>query len=222
MYDNSGETDKEALLQAALLLSFWHSERDSHSQPWYWSGKNGETAYLKWADMTRLGVAINWCHIIGLHRDPDATRMNPLVSPQRRDLWRRLWASCLFRDRWLSLTLGRPLRIRLSDCDMPFPGPQDVLNDLDLLSNELRDSYIPADFSVMIEHWVSLINLSKTLGEILSLFYQQQGTKPTLLQYDALESELGKFTIHEPRGSCQGPLAMFSYYSVQMHYQWVA
>lgn len=39
MYDNSGETDKELLLQAALLLSFWHSERDSHSQPWYWSGK---------------------------------------------------------------------------------------------------------------------------------------------------------------------------------------
>lgn len=39
MYDNAGETDKEVLLQSALLLSFWHSDRDSHSEPWYWSGE---------------------------------------------------------------------------------------------------------------------------------------------------------------------------------------
>jgi hypothetical protein len=46
MYDNSGETDKEVLLQAALLLSFWHSEKDSHSQPWYWSGEFNKLASL--------------------------------------------------------------------------------------------------------------------------------------------------------------------------------
>jgi hypothetical protein len=120
MYDNSGETDKAVLLQAALLLSFWHSERDSHSQPWYWSGKWASGMRIDYANPSS-GVAISWCQIIGPHRDPDAARVNPLVSPQRRHLWRRLWACCIFRDRWLSLTLGRPLRIRLSDCDMPFP-----------------------------------------------------------------------------------------------------
>ncbi|KAF9692734.1 hypothetical protein EKO04_008966 [Ascochyta lentis] len=202
MYDNSGETDKEALLQAALLLSFWHSDRDSHSQPWYWSG-----------------VAINWCHIIGLHRNPDAARVNPLVSPQRRNLWRRLWASCLFRDRWLSLTLGRPLRIRLSDCDMPFPVPQDVLDDLSALPDMLRDSYVPGDLSIMIEHWVSLIRLSRMLGEILSLFYQQLGVRPTLSQFDTLERELSRFVISEPSEISQSSLATFSYYHLQLHYQ---
>ncbi|KZM27311.1 DNA binding [Ascochyta rabiei] len=202
MYDNSGETDKEVLLQAALLLSFWHSDRDSHSQPWYWSG-----------------VAISWCHIIGMHRDPDAARVNPLVSPQRRNLWRRLWASCLFRDRWLSLTLGRPLRIRLSDCDMPFPVPQDVLHDLSMLPNALRAFYIPEDLSIMIEHWVLLIRLSRMLGEVLSLFYQQLGVRPTLLQFDALESQLSGFALPEPFKTSPCPLAMFSYYHLQLHYQ---
>ena len=52
MYDNSGETDKEVLLQAALLLSFWHSERDSHTEPWYWSGMVNEIAFTVQADST--------------------------------------------------------------------------------------------------------------------------------------------------------------------------
>ena len=202
MYDNGGETDKEVLLQAALLLSFWHSEKDSHSEPWLWSG-----------------IALNWCQIIGLHRDPDANKPNPLVSPQRRYLWRRMWASCLFRDRWLSLTLGRPLRIRLSDCDMPFPSSQDVLSDTNQLSVELLDEYIPRDLNIMIEHWVLLIRLSSILGEILSLFYQQLGNKATLSQFESLESELNSFSIPELQDAHQSRLAMFSYHHLQLHYQ---
>ncbi|KAH6625113.1 fungal-specific transcription factor domain-containing protein [Boeremia exigua] len=202
MYDNSGETNKEVLLQSALLLSFWHSESDSHSQPWYWSG-----------------AAINWCQIIGLHRDPDTTRLNPHVTPERRNLWRRLWASCLFRDRWLSLTLGRPLRIRLSDCDMPYPVSQDVINDLSMLPVNLQKLWVPKGFDVMVEHWILLIRLSRLLGEILSLFYQQLGRLPTVSQFDALESELSAFVIPELHDTHRNPLATFSYYNLQLHLQ---
>ena len=59
MYDNSGETDKEVLLQSALLLSFWHSEKDSHSQPWYWSGKSTPSGdYL-----TRSRSILRWLRL---------------------------------------------------------------------------------------------------------------------------------------------------------------
>ena len=177
--------------------------------------------YVKTIQPNRFqsGVAINWCQIIGLHRDPDATKVNPLVSPQRRKMWRRLWASCLFRDRWLSLTLGRPLRIRLSDCDMPFPTSEDVLSELETLPHELRDLYIPKDLKVMVEHWVVLIKLSKILGEILSLFYQQLGQRPTLLQFDTLEAELNNCVIPDTCDNDRGALATFSYYHLQMHLQ---
>ncbi|KAF1924065.1 uncharacterized protein M421DRAFT_425082 [Didymella exigua CBS 183.55] len=201
LYDNTNETNKEVLLQSALLLSFWHSEKDSHSQPWYWSG-----------------VAINWCQIIGLHRDPDAARVNPLVSPQRRHLWRRLWACCMFRDRWLSLTLGRPLRIRLSDCDMPLPVSHDVLVDLEALPSDLH-AYLPGDLVVMVEHWILLIQLCKILGEILLLCYQQLGNRPLLSQFEALETDLNSFSIPELKGTDQGSLASFSYYHSQLHLQ---
>lgn len=165
------------------------------------------------------GIAVNWCQIIGLHRDPDANRHNSLLSSQRRTLWRRLWASCLFRDRWLSLTLGRPLRIRLGDCDMPFPVAKDVLCDLDSLSSELQVSYVPENLDVMIEHWILLINLSEMLGEILSLLYQDLGKRSTLLQFDELESRLSSFMVPEVHITRQSPLAMFSYYHLQLHLQ---
>lgn len=217
MYDNSGETDKAVLLQAALLLSFWHSERDSHSQPWYWSGK--------WASGMRIdhakpssGVAISWCQIIGLHRDPDAARVNPLVSPQRRHLWRRLWACCIFRDRWLSLTLGRPLRVRLSDCDMPFPKLHDVTVDLEMLPSELC-AYLPHDFVIMVQHWVLLIALSKVLGEVLFQFYQQLGKQPALTQYEDLEAQLNAFVIPELQGVAPSALSTFRFYHLQLHLQ---
>ena len=102
---------------------------------------------------------------------------------------------------------------------MPFPGPQDVLNDIDMLPDGLRDYYVPNDLGTMIEHWVSLIYLSKILGEVLSLFYQQLGIRPTLSQFDALESELSRFEIPEPRNSNQSSLSMFSHYHLQLHYQ---
>jgi hypothetical protein len=167
---------------------------------------------------SRSGIAVSWCQIIGLHRDPDAARVDPLVTPQRRHLWRRLWACCMFRDRWLSLTLGRPLRIRLSDCDMPFPNSHDVTVDLEMLPSELH-AYLPQDLVVMVEHWVLLIALSKLLGEILFLFYQQLGKQPVLTQFEDLEAQLQAFVIPEfPVADSSAP-ATFSFYHLQLHLQ---
>lgn len=124
----------------------------------------------------------------------------------------------MFRDRWLSLTLGRPLRIRLGDCDMPFPNSHDVNVDLETLPSELH-VYLPQDFVVMVEHWVSLITLSKILGEILSLFYQQLRNQPVLAQFEDLEAQLKLFVIPEIQVTDPSALATFSFYHLQLHLQ---
>ena len=117
------------------------------------------------------------------------------------------------------MTLGRPLRIRLSDCDMPFPTSEDMLSELETLPDHLRDLYVPKDLKVMVDHWISLIHLSRKLGDILSLFYQQLGQRPTLSQFEILEAELNEFVIPETFDSHSSSLAAFSYYHLQLHLQ---
>ncbi|KAJ5168039.1 uncharacterized protein N7482_003633 [Penicillium canariense] len=202
MYNNSGETDKVVLIQSALLMGFWHSKGDSHAQPWYW-----------------IGVAISLCQMLGLHRDPDAAKVNSAFPDRRRPIWRRLWWSCFFRDRWLSLTLGRPLRINLDDCDQPMPTAADLLSDVAELPASITSAYIPSDFPQLAEYWVILIKLSKLLGEILALSYKPLGSNPTIQQFDSLKTDLLQFRIPSRPGHEQSRLAAFYLYHLQLHYQ---
>lgn len=203
MYSNGGELDKVVLLQSALLMGFWHADMDDHSQPWYWTG-----------------TAISLCQILGLHRDPDSIKYNSSFSNHRRHLWRRLWWSCFFRDRWLSLTLGRPFRINLDDCDTPMPSASDVLDDLSNLPETMVANYIPEDLSLLAGLWVKLIELSKLLGTVLrSSNNTPRGPCFTSSQVDALEKELLQCGIPEQVGYGWSRLATFSLYHVQLHYQ---
>ncbi|OJJ08292.1 hypothetical protein ASPVEDRAFT_143719 [Aspergillus versicolor CBS 583.65] len=137
LYNNSGERDKTVLLQASLMLGFWHSEVDEHAQPWYWTG-----------------VSISLCQILGLHRNPDAARYNAAITDKQRYLWRRLWWTCFLRDRWLSLTLGRPLRIDLDDCDVAMPSVVDIYHDFKDIPESLYSAFIPDDLPVLAEYWI--------------------------------------------------------------------
>lgn len=204
MYDNGNETDKVVLLQSALLMGFWHSERDSHTQPWYWTG-----------------VAISLCQILGLHRDPDSFKFNSSFPAYRRHLWRRLWWTCFFRDRWLSLTLGRPLRINLNDCDTPMPSVTDVLSDLDEIPSSIVDEYIPDDLSQLAEYWVILVQLSKLLGDVLTLGYQPYGPSPKRQQVEGLEADILRLQIPARCPKEDNKFAVFYLYHLQLHYQLV-
>jgi hypothetical protein len=205
MYDNGGEMDKIVQLQAAVLLGFWHSKNDDHTQPWYWTG-----------------IAINLCYIMGLHRDPDAVNSNPSVNDRRRSLWRRIWWSCFFRDRWLSLTLGRPLRINLSSSDTPSPSLTDLVCDLYGMPRPIANAYIPDDFAQLAEDWIILMQVTKLLGDTLTLCYQPFGPTPTLQQVEALEADFFRLRLPEQRRGAQSRLATFSLYHLQLHYQLVS
>ncbi|KAJ5158132.1 uncharacterized protein N7500_007783 [Penicillium coprophilum] len=202
MYDNGGEADKVILTQSALLMGFWHSKEDSHAQPWYW-----------------VGVAISLCQMLGLHRDPDSAKVNSAYPARRRPIWRRLWWTCFYRDRWLSLTLGRPLRINLDDCDLPMPAASDLLGDVAELPTSITSAYFPKDLPQLADYWVNLINMSKLLGEILALSYKPSGASPTLQQFDSLKTKLLQFRVPARPGHEQSPLAAFYAYHLQLHYQ---
>ncbi|KEY83016.1 transcription factor C6 [Aspergillus fumigatus] len=201
MYNNGGD-DKITQMQSALLLGFWHSEMNNHAQPWYWTG-----------------IAINLGQIMGLHRDPDAVKFNPSITGRRRALWRRLWWSCFFRDRWLGLTLGRPLRINLLDCDLPMPSTADVMSDLSEVSPSVASLFIPEDLAQLSEYWILLLRLSKILGDALTLSYQPKRPNPTIEQVEAIESELLTLEIPHECASDQTECARFAVYHLQLHYQ---
>lgn len=201
MYDNGGETDKVVLLQSALLMGFWHSKWDGHSQPWYWTG-----------------VAISLAQILGLHRDPDSVKFNTSFPNHRRRLWRRLWWCCFFRDRSLSLTLGRPMRINLNDCNMPMASAVDVVSDLSQIPPSVAKGYIPDNLPQLAEYWVLLIQLNKLLGDVLTLCYQPFGPSPTLQQIQSLEADILQFHIPERHGNEQNRLTSFYLYHLQLNY----
>ncbi|KAL4740641.1 fungal-specific transcription factor domain-containing protein [Aspergillus similis] len=155
LYNNGGERDKVVLLQASLLLGFWHSEADEHSQPWYWSG-----------------ISVSLCQMLGLHRNPDTPRYNTAIMDRQRQLWRRLWWTCFLRDRWLSLTLGRPLRIDLDDCDVPMPSVSDTIYDFRDVDTTVFAPFIPDDLPLLAEYWLRLIDLNPPLNK--STFLRQR------------------------------------------------
>lgn len=202
MYSNSGETEKIVLLQSTLLMGFWHSEVDEHTQPWYWTG-----------------TAISLCQMLGLHRDPDSVLYNNSFNYRRRYLWRRIWWSCFFRDRWLSLTLGRPLRINLNDCDMPMPSAADVLNDMHELPEFITAEYMPNDLPQLAKYWVVLIELSKLLGAVITLSYQPHGPRPSLQQFETLEANILQWKIPSEVEPGRSRSAAFYSYHLQLHYQ---
>jgi hypothetical protein len=202
MYYNGGERDKVTLLQSSLLLGFWHSSLDEHMQPWYWTG-----------------IAISLCQVLGLHRNPDESRYNFTVTEQQRMLWRRLWWSCFFRDRWLGLTYGRPMRINLKDCDTPMPLASDILYDVAAVSGSISDDFLSNEMPRLARYWIIVVELSKLLGECLTLNYQIMRPTPSLDEVEALETKLLQCKLPDQYEKGLTRLATFYCYHVHLHYQ---
>ncbi|KAL7911593.1 fungal-specific transcription factor domain-containing protein [Trichoderma velutinum] len=202
VYNNGGEKNNLILLQGALLLGFWNSDIEDHMQPWQWSGR-----------------AINLCHVLGLHRDIDAIGYNTSITERQRSLFRRLWWTCFWRDRWLSVSLGRPLRINLDESDTPDPLVSDIAVDLEGIPESVTTAFFPRDLPRLAEYWIQLIQMTKLLGKTLMTCYQLRRPKPTTNQIDTLEAELMRFNMPEHPDPMLSRLATFYYYHLQLHYQ---
>lgn len=192
------------LLQSSLLMGFWHSDMDEHAQPWYWTG-----------------IAINLGQILGLHRDPGMSNHNLSITDRQRSFWRRLWWSCLFRDRWLGLTLGRPLRINLDDCDIHMPVAGDILFDILKSDGSTIAPYIPSDMNKLAEYWVMLIELSCLMGSVLAINRRPAGLKASLGEVEGLERRLLQSRLPDQYEASLTRIARFYSHHIHLHYQLV-
>ncbi|OQE71575.1 hypothetical protein PENNAL_c0104G01697 [Penicillium nalgiovense] len=202
LYHNGGETDNTVLLQSALLLGFYHSEADTYTRPWFW-----------------LGIAISLCQTMGLHRFSAAVCANSPIAVSQQRLWRCLWWTCLYRDRWLSLTMGRPLRINMNDCNTKPPSADDMLSDFVGLPESISAAYVPKDLPQLADYWVTMIQLTQLLGDTLTLCYQPFGHSSSFQQVKALEQKILRFQLPKTLETGQSPLATCYLYHLQLHHQ---
>jgi Fungal specific transcription factor domain len=154
-------------------MGFWYTDPQDHTGAWYW-----------------IGIAITLSQAVGLHRCPQANNRNQRFSKKQHALIRRIWWSCLVRDRWLSLAKGRPLRIHHDDCDIPLPGFEDIINDIQATPAQTRAKFIPTESEVLAKMWINLVRISDSLGKILRIHYLVNGVKPSIGEIDASYKDL--------------------------------
>lgn len=100
LHDFDYENDKFTLAQSSLLLSFWYEAPDDAKETWHWSG-----------------IAISQAQALGLHRSTiSSANMDSAKKRQRR----RVWWSCVMRDRQIGLGMSRLIRIKDDDFDIPM------------------------------------------------------------------------------------------------------
>jgi hypothetical protein len=125
LYDFDIETDRIALIQSLLLMTYWYETPDDQKDSHHW-----------------MGIAVSLSHTIGLHRNPEKS---PAMDPARRRLWKRMWWSTYTRDRLVALGMRRPTRIKNADFDVPM---LDV-DDFELAVLPDGPSCIPASCKVL-------------------------------------------------------------------------
>lgn len=142
-----------------------------------------------------IGTAISLCQTMGLHRDLEAVTTKNHFSDSKLRLFRRLWWSCVIRDRWLALAFGRPMRIQLEDCDTLMPSTEDLTFDLRQASPASLPKYtstLRADFAPF---WIKLVMLSKALGLIIQMFYRTRRDRQTIDDVRACEEEIEQSSL---------------------------
>jgi len=165
LYDFDYETDRLILVQGLLLMTYWYETPDDQKDTWHW-----------------MGVAISLAHTIGLHRDPAKT---PMI-PRKQKLWKRVWWSCLMRDRLVALGMRRPTRIKSEDFDVPTLNEDDfeieaLPEDNALLGPEcalIRDVEMQRELAVMC---IEKANLCMLIGDMLKVQYSvlsRSGVRP--------------------------------------------
>jgi hypothetical protein len=115
--------------------------------------------------------------------------------------------------------MGRPLRINLNDCDTVMPSSVDMLSDLTGLPEPIANVYLPPNLPRLADCWVTMIHLSKLLGDALTLSYQPFGPQPSLQQVEAVEAEVKAFRFSDHHGTGQSHLTAFYLYHLQLQYQ---
>ncbi|KIW72451.1 hypothetical protein PV04_00642 [Phialophora macrospora] len=177
LYDFDWEVDRVALIQSLLMMNYWYVSENDQKDPWHW-----------------LGICVSLATSIGLNQPFTYAQKDPKTAA----LWRRIWWCCLYRDRIISISMRRPMRIINEDIRLAPLGLDDFetqsftsaipcLRDCDFLT----DSYTR---TMLAEMCIAKIKLLVFIGQILRDFYHLRGfggsTAESTMLYTPRRSEV--------------------------------
>lgn len=151
----------------------------------------------------RVGSAVRMAQDLGLHRDAskrDDVDDDAFFLEQKR----RIWGCCVTADRCVSISLGHPLAIDLTDCDVRLPSPFEILrypNDLPAVPGSER----PFAFNT------EMLKLSILFGRVMKTIYSPTGlVKTTDEEIVGLLSDIDRWKDNLPaalqfRGAKESP-----------------
>jgi hypothetical protein len=183
-------------------MGFWYTDRQDHTGAWYW-----------------IGIAISLSQTLGLHRCPQLNQRSQQLPGAQQPLIRRIWWSCVVRDRWISLAKGRPMRIHHDDCDVPMPTAEDIVNNLDTIPVHIRGKFVPAESEILSKMWINLVEISATLGHILRIHYRVNGPRPLVEDLHNSAEELRHCRLGETIQDNASDLVRLHEYHVQLFYE---
>jgi hypothetical protein len=148
---------------------------------------------------TFVGLAVRTAQSLQLHLSTTSERIS---NPRHKSLLQRIWHGCVFLDRNLAMTYGRPCMIsgRLSHC-VPYPSPVEGES---LSSDNHLSSYNrhPQNIS-LTDYFVSALTLYDILLDILVNFYSPDSQQLRLIDdvyeyyFELSKRPRGGFTILE-------------------------
>ncbi|CEJ94367.1 Putative Cutinase transcription factor 1 beta [[Torrubiella] hemipterigena] len=161
LYSFKIEDDKCALVQSLLLMTYWYGSPEDDRDTWHW-----------------MGIALGTAQVAGFHMDPRELS----ISPKEKQLRRRIWWSCVIRDRLIGLGIRRPTRVR----DEEMTNPLLTLDDFDLepssallvgVLGESKFNYVDTETKTGVAKMcIELSRLAIIVGHVLHSQYTVAGT----------------------------------------------
>lgn len=103
-----------------------------------------------------IGLAVNMCQEMGMHRNLSKHRMKITITENTHDIYRRTWFCAYILERQSCLLTGRPLSIRDGEWDTSLP-------DWKMVSQGTSDALV--DF----KGFVNQIEMAKIIGGIAEI-----------------------------------------------------
>ncbi|KAG7909768.1 hypothetical protein KL905_002417 [Ogataea polymorpha] len=104
LFEHHVETEPIPLLQSMIVFGN------------YWDSHVGNTKNGIFLNTIKLAASTALC--IGLNRNFD---QRPELSIMEKNLYKRIWWAIFIRDTYSSFTFARPFSIDLSECEVPWP-----------------------------------------------------------------------------------------------------
>lgn len=183
-------------------MAFWYAENEDRAGAWHW-----------------IGIAISLCQANGLHRLSRFDSKENCILKDKLALFQRIWWSCVVRDRWLSLAMGRPMRINLDDCDTPEPSAGALKKEWNSIPPEIVERYLPKNQDNLVDLWINLLDISKALGSLIHAFYRLKGSKPNIEDMKRCETEVLRCALGIELDLLEEPNTKLYVYQLRLFYE---